>query len=130
MTLQRVLYDVALNTPDGVVVHQVAPTSGDKMRAELEAPKHKLTDTGAYNSTSLNLWAALVREGLVSVGYQEFRNEVLEEFDVVKDANNKPLMVTVDPTQPATGAGSPSSSRATSAGARRTGSTRTSKKAS
>jgi hypothetical protein len=103
MPLERHLYDVAIATPDGVAEHRVAVTSGDRLRAEFEASKQRLPDVkkAPQNHTAVWLWCALVREGLVTVAYQEFVADVLVEFDVAKDAAGEPIKELVGPTMPA-----------------------------
>jgi hypothetical protein len=122
--LERFQYDVALNTPDGVTVHRVAITAGDRLRAEREAPRHRLPDAkkAPQTYTSLWLWCGLVREDVITVGYQEFVSDVLVEFDVVKGPDGKPAKEAVGPTTPAP-SGSPSPSPPTSAADPTTGST-------
>lgn len=126
MALTRHLYDIALNTPEGITTHQIAVAAADRLRAELEAPKHKLTDAGAQHTTTLWLWAACTRLGLTDVGFQEFKHNALEEFGVVVGADGKHATVTVDPTVPSASvvtSPSPSPSPLTSEAAPATGST-------
>lgn len=122
--LERYVYDVAINGPDGIIEHRVAITTGDRLRAEREAPRHRLPEAkkAPQTHTALWIWCALVREGHIMVGFQEYLNEVLAEFDVVKGEDGKPAKEPVGPTTPAP-SGLPSPSPPTSAVAPPTGST-------
>jgi hypothetical protein len=84
----------------------VAVTTGDMMRAELEAKRLSLPPGANVNLTALWLWSALVRLGIEQRPAPEFMADP-PEWDPVKDANGQPVMYAVDPTQ--AGAGTPAS---------------------
>lgn len=121
MPVTRYTYDVALITDGETIEHRVTVNGGDRLRAELEAGRHGIKPEQAQNTTAVILWCALTRLGHVSCGYQEFRNELLDEFDIVKGADGRPLTTAPDPTQADTSA-SDSSSPATSVEALSSGS--------
>lgn len=116
--IKRQTYLVALN--DGTE-HRLTIKHGDRMRAELEAPRHGLTigPETAQHTAALVVWAALVREGLYARSFQEFKADDLDDLEPV---------AAPDPTQPPTATASASTasasaSPASSAEAPPTGST-------
>lgn len=102
MKLTRPSYEVwiqpvtDLETPD----HVVQVTTGDQMRAELEARRLQLppSQEAPMNATALWIWAAMAREGLTQVKAGPFLASELGEFQPVKDAGGEPVLEAVDPT--------------------------------
>lgn len=137
MPLERLQYRAALRTdaildpyvegvelvedqtddPDVSVV-RVEVTHGDLLRAELEADKQKLPvdpRRAPQQTTTLWLWASLVRSKVIDVDYRTFRDgvngtgPVLIGIEQVRDpATGQPATVEVPPTGPGTGSPSPS----------------------
>lgn len=126
MGLKRMQYDVAIEKDGEVVEHRILVRHGDMLRGELEAGKQGLPSVQAapMNNTTVWVWCALVREGLVDVDYREFKTTQLVALAMVKDANGESQVTDVDPTQPAP-SGSPSPSPSPTAEAPATGSTPT-----
>lgn len=64
---------------DGTV-HRVEILHGDQLRAELEAPRHGIAvdpRVQPNHTTTLWVWAALVRTGVVTVGFQDFKQDLV-----------------------------------------------------
>lgn len=126
MGLKRIQYDVAIEKGGQIFEHRIEVRHGDLLRGELEAAKQGLpsVNVAPMNNTSVWVWCALVREGLVDVDYREFKSAQLVALAAVKDANGDKVATDVDPTQPAP-SGSPSPSPSPTAAAPTTGSTPT-----
>jgi hypothetical protein len=119
MSVQRYAFDVLLDDPAlGEKELRVEVRAGDRLKAELEAVKQKVSEPKLYpqHITALWLWCALVRTGDVEVGFQEFKRDLLIEFGRAEEAD-----AAVDPT-PAETSASPSPSQPTSEEDRITGS--------
>lgn len=82
---------------------EVVISSGDMMRAELEAVKMKLPPRAPFHTTALWLWSALVRSGHEERKAAEFVADP-PEWEPVKDAAGEPVLEPVDPTVPEAGA--------------------------
>jgi hypothetical protein len=111
MSVQRYAFDVLLDDPAlGEKELRVEVRAGDRLKAELEAVKQKVSEPKLYpqHITALWLWCALVRTGDVEVGFQEFKRDLLIEFGRAEEAD-----AVVDPT-PAETSASPSPSQPTS----------------
>jgi hypothetical protein len=70
-------YSVWIDGPDGEPVeHQLAIRNGDRLRAELEAPRHIPASLSAkasgFHLMTLWCWAAAVREGVFEGKFVEF----------------------------------------------------------
>lgn len=105
MSLTRLTYDVWVPqdgrelTADTPPDHRVIVTTGDQMRAELEAGRLKLPPMrqAPVNSTCLWVWAALARQGATELTAAAFMADP-PEFEPVKGADGMPEAVDVDPT--------------------------------
>lgn len=86
--------------------HVVAVIHGDRMRAELEAPKHSTISLEGTPMAymALWLWAACHREHILTdVPFQDFTDRILLNFEEVEDAPNFPgSPVVPDPMGPTT----------------------------
>lgn len=114
MPLQRYLFTVYLQNPGDPdpVEHPVEVRHGDLLRAELEAGRQKLPVDPRLipqQTTALWVWAALVREGIVTVDYRTFRDgntaagtpPILVHIERQTDpATGDPAVVEVPPTEP------------------------------
>lgn len=114
MPLTRNTYDVWLNLPDRELTrdtppdHTVTTTTGDQMRAELEAKKLKYPPMreAPINHTALWIWSALARQGLTELPAVAFMADP-PEFE--PDEETKAAMrgdvdaAQVDPTEADTG---------------------------
>lgn len=102
-------------SPDAEPVeHEVAVVNGDRLRAELEGPKHGITSPATYpmHYMTLCLWASCLRSKLIEdVAFPEFKDMCLN-FDEVEAAPAFPGEdAPADPMGPtAAGTSSPSSS--------------------
>jgi hypothetical protein len=96
MPLYRPTYDVEYDPSQPTV--RVSISSGDMMRAELEAAKLKLPERAPFHVTALWLWSALVRLGTEQRRAAEFIADP-PEWQPVKDAAGEPSLEPVDPTQ-------------------------------
>lgn len=76
---------------------EVAISSGDMMRAELEVAKLRLPDKAPFHLTALWLWSALVRTGTETRKAPEFIADP-PEFEPIKDDAGKGATTPVDPT--------------------------------
>lgn len=81
---------------------EVVVSSGDMMRAELEAHKLKLPEGANFHVTALWLWSALVRSGHEQRKAPEFLTEP-PEWQPVRDAQGEAQLAAVDPTSLAHG---------------------------
>lgn len=109
MPLTRIYFDVFLDdddAPEGYVEHRVEIRGGDQLRAELEGKKIGVSLNDSMHQTYLWAWASLVRNKLVDLPFLTFRDVVIRV-----DSDKTPDPETVDPTQPAAGAGSLSPSQ-------------------
>jgi hypothetical protein len=106
MPLPRQRFQVELATEDGERIHQVEILNGDQLRAELEGPRHGMTDPKArpQHYATLVCWAALSRTGDYDGTFRDFMAECAL-IELVKKEGAE----LVDPTRPAPGTGSPSS---------------------
>lgn len=97
MTLYRPRYLVEYH-PDQPPL-EVSISSGDMMRAELEAAKQKLPEKTPFHTTALWLWSALVRSGDEQRTAREFVADP-PEWEPVKrdDGTGEGATETVDPT--------------------------------
>lgn len=80
MGLKRPTFKAELS--DGTV-HVVEVVHVDQLRAELEARKHGIPpsfDQAPVAITTLWVWASLARQEKVTVGYQEFTQQVLVQL--------------------------------------------------
>lgn len=100
MPLHRPTYLVETDpTADPI---RVVVSSGDMMRAELEAKRLNVSEL-PFHLTALWLWSALVRAGLEERKAPEFIADP-PEWEPVKDpATGEAVTTQVDPTQPAPG---------------------------
>jgi len=135
MALQRLVFDVYLEPDvegDPPLEHRVEVRHGDMLRGELECGKQGIGSPKVVPLavTTVWVWCALAREGIVSVPFQEFREKVIQ-LAAVKDAPHDGAMtdgngaVEVPPTMPDL-SGLPSPSLITSEAGSPTGSTPTS----
>jgi hypothetical protein len=110
MPLTLPTYAVVLDVADGDPVEfTVTVRHGDRLRAELEAPRHlppHATDARRYSFHTMTLWvwAAAVREGKFGGGAREFIDAAL---DVSPETIDPDEVATVDPTRTAPPSGSP-----------------------
>lgn len=89
---------------DAATHHVVAVTSGDQLRAELEAGRQRVELKGnPFHATALWLWAAAVRMGVYERKFGDFRTECVswEPVERDPDRNGEP----VDPTGASTASG-------------------------
>lgn len=115
--VSRFKFAVILDTPAGETEQVLEVRAVDRLKAELEASRQKIPPpkVAPQHHTALWLWCALVRTGQVTVGFQEFKNDVLVEFDAIQEP------APPDPTQAAPSA-SPSPSHPSTGEAPATGS--------
>lgn len=92
--MQLPKFRVLLQEGDDQVEHEVTILHGDQLRAELEAPRHGLTDMGAapMHFTTLWCWAALARTHVITDDFRAFKPKMLA-LEAVDDDTE------VDPTQ-------------------------------
>lgn len=107
MPLTRPKLEVWLDLPDDAPDdtppdHVVTISSGDQLRAELEAKRLGLPSLSEapLNSTALWLWAAMARQGLTQLKAGEFMAN-LPEFEPVKRPDGTAEVEQVDPTRAA-----------------------------
>lgn len=81
---------------------EVAISSGDMLRAELEAKRLGVSDGLPFHTTVLWLWSALVRAGHETRKAGDFV-AAPPEFQPLRDAAGEPELVQVDPTMPGPG---------------------------
>jgi hypothetical protein len=119
LTVDRYLVLIQSSPDADPVEHAVAMVNGDRLRAELEGPKHGVSspETKPMHYMALCLWSACLRSKVIEdVDFQAFKDQLLN-FDEVEEVEPFPGDAPVDddlgPTQ--AGTGSPSSSPANSA---------------
>lgn len=83
---------------------EVVVSSGDMMRAELEATRLKLPERAPFHLTALWLWSALVRAGIEQRKAAEFIAEPPEWQPVPGQQPGEVATADVDPTTPESGA--------------------------
>lgn len=109
MPLQRYRYTVALE--DHTDPLEVEVTHGDLLRAELEAGRQGIPvdpRKAPQQTTTLWVWAALVRTKVVDLDYRTFRDgdpakdipPALIGFEQARDSTGEPAAVDVPPTSP------------------------------
>jgi hypothetical protein len=112
MPLERFRYRVSLREGGQLEELEVEVTHGDLLRAELEADKQHLPvdpRRAPQQTTTLWVWAALVRTKRLDVDYRTFRDgfdgsdPILEGMEQIKGPTGEPAVVTVDPTGAGTG---------------------------
>jgi len=84
--LARTTYRVELDNGE-TPPYQVEVILADLLRAELEGPKHGITNpqTQSLHTTVLWLWSASLRSGNYEAGFREFKT-ACTNFEVVKAA--------------------------------------------
>lgn len=101
MAPQIPAYTVLLDTDAGVVEHRLSIRHGDRLRAELEAPRHVpanlSTKQSAFHLMTLWCWAAAVREGIFTGKFTDFAT-ACALIEPVKDDDQEDAVV--PPTQP------------------------------
>jgi hypothetical protein len=107
MPLQRFKYRVLLDGTDEPL--DVEVTHGDLLRAELEADRQNLPvdpRKAPQQTTTLWVWAALVRTKVIDLPYRTFRDgdadtpPALVGFEQLRDSTGEPAAVDVPPTSP------------------------------
>jgi hypothetical protein len=116
LTVERYLVLIQSSPDADPVEHEVALVNGDRLRAELEGPKHGISSpqTSPMHYMALCLWSACLRAKVVEdVDFPAFK-DILLNFDEVPQVAQFPgdpeVVDDLGPT-PA-GTGSPSSSPA------------------
>lgn len=103
MSIRIPTFDVLLSAPtdddpEATTEHRVRVLNGDQLRAELEAPKHRLTlQDQPMHMTTMWIWAAMVRTGEVVDDFRTFKPRVLA-YDQVKKTDEGEEPTTADPT--------------------------------
>lgn len=117
LTVDRYRVLLAPDPAANPVEAEVAVIHGDRLRAELEAPRQGITDMAALpmHMISVWLWAACLRSKVIpETGFQAFANEMLLNFEEVEDTDGVDGQP-ADPMGPTSeGTDSPSSSPASS----------------
>lgn len=119
LTVERYTVLLAVSPDTEPVEHVVAVVNGDRLRAELEGPKHGITSPATFpmHYMTLCLWSACLRSKLVEdVTFPDFKDLCLN-FDQVEETDPFPGEDTpADPLGPTKeeGTASPSSSPASS----------------
>lgn len=107
---------VAINVDDQAGSHvaqwDITIRHADQLRAELEAGQYGIRREHAFHLADLWAWAACVRLGLFTGKFKEFQSRIV---DIVKQDDELVIALEpVDPTRPADGSNSASTSVATS----------------
>lgn len=102
--IEILTYDVLLSQPtegdpEATVEHRVRILNGDQLRAELEGPRHKLTDLKAMplHFQTLWIWASLTRTHVIDDDFRTFKPRLLA-YKAVKDDGDPEAGA--DPTPP------------------------------
>lgn len=84
--------------PDHATEHEATILHGDQLRAELEGPRHALSDirSAPMHHTTLWLWASLTRTHVIDTPFQEFKTQVLAFQPIKTPADETPVE---DPTK-------------------------------
>lgn len=105
MTLSAPRFNVLLEDADGnTTEHETRILHGDQLRAELEAPKHGLTDMSAapMHFTTLWIWAALTRTHVIDEDFRTFKGHLVT-LEAADDADGNGDEVGPTQTGAATG---------------------------
>lgn len=103
MPLVRTYFTVYMDdpeAPEGYVEHRVEVRGADQLVAEERGKRMGVNIKDAMHQTYLWSWAAMVREGLCNVSFEEFMKLAIK-VEGEKNDDAEP----VDPTQPAVTAG-------------------------